>query len=98
MAAVLIQPDHPANPRKHDWSDIASVPRDGTLVVVHDEDAGAFPMRWTPGATNVLLLEQGDGLWVADGGGFTWSEAEGFGPTGWSTVEAYDAFRKRTSN
>lgn len=95
---MLIGPNHPANPKNHDWSDIATVPRDGSLVVVYDEDAGAFPMRWVVGATNPLLRRQGDGLWVIDGGGFTWSEADGFGPTKWSAVEAYEAFRKRTSN
>ena len=95
---MLIESTNPLNPANHDWSPIETVPRDGTEVIVYDPDSGAFLMRWVPGATNPILRDSGDGLWVAVGGGMTWSEAGGFGPTKWSTPEAFAAFQKRASN
>lgn len=64
------------------WLPIDSAPRDGTLVLVMDEDVGAFVMRYSPLARN-LLAQPGRGLWVAPEGEFTWSEHEGFGPSKW---------------
>lgn len=64
---------------------MSTAPRDGTLIVVGADDAGAFPMRWNPEGTN-RLVQHGKGLWEAQDGSFTWSEASGHGPEYWSPI------------
>lgn len=70
-----------------DWQDIATAPRDGTLIEVMDPDLGAFPMRWSPTQTNGLF-PGAQGFWVTRDGTMTWSEHDGFGPTKWRPLDA----------
>lgn len=65
------------------YAPIATVPRDGTIVIVAHEDVGAFPMRWDATATNALFAPGQVGLWVVPDGSFTWSEHDGLGPSHW---------------
>ncbi len=70
---------------------IEMVPRDGTVVIVSDPDAGAFPMRWNTSGTNGLLPGV-RGLWEMLGGGLTWSEDDGAGPTSWAHLDLAEQF------
>ena len=72
-----------------EWRDIASVPRDGTLVGVTDHESGSFLMRWNPTGSNPLIQPEPSGIWEASDGSFTWSEQEGFGPTHWLPEDEY---------
>lgn len=63
---------------------IATVPRDGRLVIVADSISGeSYAMRWEKDATNPLTQPDIYGIWVAADHSFTWSEVGGFGPTHW---------------
>jgi hypothetical protein len=65
---------------------IETAPRDGTLIIVGDEDCGEFPMRWDDDATNGLI-PGAEGFWVASDGSMTWSEHQDAGPTYWFRIE-----------
>lgn len=61
----------------------ATVPKDGSLVLLHDDDVGTFPMRWSADDGNPLV-SHGRGIWVLDGGGVTWCDEDPDGaPTWW---------------
>lgn len=65
------------------WMDIQSVPRDGRIVWVHDDDAGTFPMVWNPIGSNSVFQPDPVGIWETPDGSMTWSEDGGYGPTKW---------------
>lgn len=65
-----------------DYRPIDTAPRDGTLIEVMDPDCGSFPMRWERAGHNPLV-STGLGIWMAEGGDFTWCEDHGCGPTWW---------------
>lgn len=62
---------------------IATVPKDGTLIIVGDPDVGEFPMRWGHIQKNEIFAPGVVGMWVLDGGGMTWTDSDGLGPTYW---------------
>lgn len=64
------------------WQPIDTAPRDGTIILVMDPDAGIFAMRYSPLARNPLF-QRGRGLWCDPDNAFTWSEQDGFGPSKW---------------
>jgi hypothetical protein len=70
-----------------DYRDIATAPRDGTIVEVFDPDCGAFPMRWNPKGRNEIFQPYEYGIWEAPDGSITWSECKGCGPTLWRPIE-----------
>jgi hypothetical protein len=70
-----------------DYRDIATAPRDGTLIEVFDPDCGSFPMRWNVAGSNALFQPNELGIWEASDGSMTWSEMQGFGPTLWRPIE-----------
>lgn len=68
---------------------IDTAPRDGTPVQLWAEDAdvnGAV-MKWNPTGRNAVFQPDVDGIWELLGGGMTWSEARGFGPTHWRPLQ-----------
>lgn len=65
-----------------DYRDIATAPRDGTLIQVFHEDVGSFLMRWNASGSNALV-SQDIGIWEAPDGSFTWCEDDGHGPSHW---------------
>lgn len=65
-----------------DYRPIETAPRDGTVIEVFAEDAGAFLMRWNPSGEN-CLVSKSPGIWECPGGNFTWCEDDGFGPEWW---------------
>lgn len=64
------------------YRNIASVPRNGTLVWVMHEDVGSFLMRWNAAGWNPLVSSE-LGIWEAADGSFTWCDRNGFGPSHW---------------
>lgn len=66
---------------------IATAPRNGLTVIVGDDDCGQFAMHWSPTGTNPLVQE-GLGIWESLDRSFTWSEADGAGPTYWFPLPA----------
>lgn len=59
-----------------------TAPRDGTTIIVGDEDCGEFPMRWDSEMTNGLFPGV-KGFWVVSGNLARWDESKGLGPTYW---------------
>jgi hypothetical protein len=70
--------------RDDEWRDMATAPRDGTLIEVMDLDVGSFVMRWNPDGFNPLVSKR-SGIWEVAGQSpeFTWTEDNGLGPTNW---------------
>ena len=67
---------------------IETAPKDGTVIVVGDPDVGEFPMSWGHIQRNEFFAPGTTGMWVmAYGGGATWTDADGFGPTAWRPLE-----------
>jgi hypothetical protein len=62
--------------------DIATAPRDGTVVRV-GADSEWYEMRWHQFDADELVETDDDGVWEAVDRSFRWSEADGFGPTHW---------------
>jgi len=69
-----------------EWQDVRNVPRDGRVVILTDHDTFTGPMFWNPTGTNPFV-QRSLGIWELLGGGLTWSEAKGFGPTHWKPYE-----------
>lgn len=65
---------------------IATAPRDGTVVLVWDEEQPPVRMFWDAAAFNPLVSLR-EGIWVFEGGGLTWCEDHGFGPTHWAAIQ-----------
>lgn len=65
-----------------EFQPIETAPRDGTLIEVHHQHCGTFPMRWDPAAKSALFPGV-IGMWTTPSGDFTWTESEGYGPTSW---------------
>lgn len=61
---------------------IDTAPRDGTPVIVADEDAGSFLMSWNAECENGLFPDV-KGFWEAPDKSMTWGEHDGYGPTYW---------------
>lgn len=67
-----------------DLRPIESAPRDGTLIwVCAPQDGYGAPMRWNKNGSNAIFQPLPVGIWELDGGGATWSEEGGYGPTHW---------------
>jgi hypothetical protein len=64
------------------WLPIGSAPRDARVIEVSDLDTAAAEMWWNAAGTNELA-QSTVRIWEAVGGAFTWSEADGAGPTHW---------------
>jgi hypothetical protein len=64
------------------WNDISTAPRDGSLIRVGGENEW-YEMRWKEFGSSDTWQPDADGFWEASDGSFTWSEADGFGPTCW---------------
>ena len=64
------------------WNDISSAPRDGTVIRVGAEYEW-YEMRWKEFGSSDAWRADVDGFWETPDGSFTWSEADGFGPTCW---------------
>lgn len=83
-AGLIWRHSHPfAGP----WLPIDTAPRDGRVLEVSDLETCAAEMWWNAAGTN-MLVQNGHGIWEAVGGGFTWSEAAGAGPTHWRPCNA----------
>lgn len=65
---------------------IDTAPRDGTLIVVTAEDEPLYKMSWNQFGSNPLVQAE-RGIWWGEGGGFTWSETRGHGPTHWCGLD-----------
>ena len=65
---------------------IDSAPRDGTAIVVTAEGEPLFEMSWNQFGSNEIVQTQ-RGIWWGPGGGFTWSEKHGCGPTHWAPLD-----------
>lgn len=82
------------------WEPIANAPKDGSLVELTWEENGApaeiHTMSWGHIQRNGLFPGV-VGMWVASGGGYTWNDHAGGGPTHWrrppARKEAGDADR-----
>ena len=68
---------------------IETAPRDGTLIVVGDPDAGWFPMQWGHIQQNGFFAPGVVGMWIMPDGSMTWTEHGGFGPSEWCTTEVW---------
>ena len=62
--------------------DIATAPRDGTVLIVGADDVGEFPMRWDEDRVNPLVANY-PGIWVISDGSMTWHDHPEFGPAYW---------------
>lgn len=62
---------------------MSTAPRDGTTIIIGDNDCGEYPMRWNPEFKNPLIPGV-VGFWVSPLNSFTWDESRGFGPTYWA--------------
>ena len=69
------------------WLPIGTAPRDARVIEVTDLDTAAAELWWNAAGTNELVQKTA-GIWEAVGGGFTWSEAAGAGPTHWRPCAA----------
>ena len=71
---------------RDDYRPIDTAPRDGTFVeVACPGEFGPFEMRWNPAGFNPIASLR-PGLWETRGGGLTWSEDRGGGPTHWRPI------------
>ncbi len=61
---------------------MSTAPKDGTAVILGDDDVGEYIMRWMPTARNSLFLRV-RGMWVALDGSFTWIDDLDNGPEYW---------------
>lgn len=65
---------------------IEDAPRDGTAIYVTAEDEPMYRMSWNQFGGNELV-QAGRGIWWGKDGAFTWSEANGHGPTHWCPTD-----------
>jgi hypothetical protein len=65
---------------------IDTAPRDGTEICVTAEGEPLYLMSWNQFGTNDLVQAE-RGIWWGRGGGFTWSEKHGHGPTHWAAAD-----------
>lgn len=65
---------------------IDTAPRDGTLICVTAEGEPIYKMSWNQFGSNPLVQSE-RGIWWGEGGGFTWSERDGLGPTHWMPTD-----------
>jgi hypothetical protein len=70
--------------RMSEWQPISTAPRDGTNVLLRDDDGnGPYLMYWDASFINLLVGEE-PGLWVAEGKHFTWCDRDpAASPTHW---------------
>lgn len=73
------------------YATIGTAPRDGTLIIVADEEVGAFPMRWNYKAENDFFAPGITGMWETPDKSMTWTEHDGFGPRYWKPLDARGA-------
>lgn len=72
------------------YGELPSEYRDGRIVLLGDPDSGYdFPMRWDARGHNMIFQRHKVGIWVMEGGGFTWSDESPDGAPGyWRLPEA----------
>jgi|GEM_PF-1799058 len=65
---------------------IEEAPRDGTAIYVTAEGEPMYRMSWNQFGKNELVQAE-RGIWWGKDGAFTWSEAQGHGPTHWCPTD-----------
>jgi len=68
--------------QRQQWRPIETAPKDGTEILLADDEGNQARMRWDAFMRNGLF---GDvkGFWTCPGRNFTWDHRGGYGPTKW---------------
>jgi hypothetical protein len=71
--------------QRQQWQHISTAPKDGTEILLADDDGQEARMRWDAFMRNGLCGDA-KGFWTCPGRNFTWDHRGGFGPTKWKRL------------
>lgn len=71
--------------QRQQWQHIETAPKDGTEILLADDEGNQAVMRWDAFMRNGLCGDS-QGFWACPSRNLTWDHRGGFGPTKWKRL------------